>query len=135
MRYSILVVDDNAMNLRLSQKILSKLEHKVIIARIADEAVEMAKAHGPNLILLDMSFPTVEGGLETLRRLRSLPETKDSQIVAISAQAMPAQVESFLAGGCIGYIQRPISIQAFLAEVQHHLRSNAGETQSPGAAR
>ena len=124
MSHCILVVDDNEMNLKLTSRILSKLEHKVILARRADEAVEMAKTHSPNLILLDMAFPIIEAGLETLSRLRTLPETRNSRILAVSAQALPAHVESFLAGGCVGYIERPISIEAFLAEVQRYLRSS-----------
>ncbi len=130
MSHSILVIDDNELNLKLAQKILTISGYEVIAAATGEQAIEMARTRRPDLILLDIRLPDIDG-LEVLRRLRSLPETKDVPIVAMTAQAMPDEVERFVAAGCDGYIQKPISLQTFRAEVQRHLITAAGEPRKP----
>jgi two-component system, cell cycle response regulator DivK len=116
----ILVVDDNAANLKLAREVLTAQGHDVISAVRGEEAVDVARARRPALILLDMRLPDIDG-LEVLRRLRSSPETKDLPIVAMTAQAMTGDRERFLAAGCDGYISKPISLRALYAEVERHL--------------
>ena len=130
MSHSILVVDDNELNLKLAQKILAISGYEVIAASRGEQAIEMACARRPDLILLDIRLPDIDG-LEVLRRLRSLPETKDVPIVAMTAQAMPEEVDRFVAAGCDGYIQKPISLQTFRAEVQRHLTAATEEARRP----
>jgi two-component system cell cycle response regulator DivK len=125
MSHSILLVDDNEMNLKLAQDILVASGYEVRAAALGEQAVEMARARRPDLILLDIRLPDIDG-LEVLRRLRSFPEMKDVPIVAMTAQAMPDEIESFVAAGCDGYIQKPISLKTFRAEVQRHLTASAG---------
>ncbi len=129
MSHSILVVDDNELNLKLAQQILTVDGYHVTSAARGEQAIEMACAHRPDLILLDIRLPDIDG-LEVLRRLRSLPETKDVLIVAMTAQAMPDEIDRFVAAGCDGYIQKPISIQSFRAEVQRQLSTVASD--APG---
>jgi CheY-like chemotaxis protein len=130
MSHSILVVDDNELNLKLAQQILTVDGYRVTAAARGQQAIEMACTHRPDLILLDIRLPDIDG-LEVLRRLRSLPETKDVLIVAMTAQAMPDEIDRFVAAGCDGYIQKPISIQSFRAEVQRQLSTVAGDSPGP----
>jgi two-component system, cell cycle response regulator DivK len=116
----ILVVDDNAANLKLAREILTAQGYEVISAVRGEQAVDVARAQRPALILLDMRLPDVDG-LEVLRRLRSSPETKDLPVVAMTAQAMAGDRERFLAAGCDGYISKPIVLRTFYAEVERHL--------------
>ncbi len=130
MGHSVLVVDDNELNLKLAQTILARSGYDVMAAARGEEAIAMACAHRPDLILLDIRLPDIDG-LEVLRRLRELPETKDVPVVAMTAQAMPEEVDSFMAAGCDGYIQKPISLQSFRAEVQRHLIAAKTEPRQP----
>jgi two-component system, cell cycle response regulator DivK len=124
MNPTILVVDDNEVNLKLAREILITRGYEVIGARRGDQGVEMARLHRPDLVLLDMHLPDIDG-LEVLRRLRSLPETQSLPIVAMTAQAMSGARERFLAAGCDGYIAKPLSVHPFLAEVQRHLTTDS----------
>lgn len=130
MSHSILIVDDNDLNLKLAQKILVKDGYAVIVAGRGEQAIEMACTNQPDLILLDIRLPDIDG-LEVLRRLRSLPETQDIPIVAMTAQAMPDEVDRFVAAGCTGYIQKPISLQIFRDEVRRHLAAIKGVPHQP----
>ncbi len=130
MSHSVLVVDDNELNLKLARTILTASGYNVMAAARGEEAIAMARAHRPDLILLDIRLPDIDG-LEVLRRLRDLPETKDVPVVAMTAQAMPEEVDSFMAAGCDGYIQKPISLQSFRAEVQRHLITTKLEPRRP----
>lgn len=120
MNHTILVVDDNEVNLKLAREILITRGYEVLGAHRGEQAIEMARLHRLDLMLLDMQLPDING-LEVLRRLRSLPETQSLRIVAMTAQAMSGDRERFLAAGCDGYIAKPLSVQTFLAEVQRHL--------------
>jgi two-component system, cell cycle response regulator DivK len=120
MSHTILVVDDNEVNLKLAREILITRGYQVVSARRGEQAIEMAQLHRLDLMLLDMQLPDIDG-LEVLRRLRSQPETKFLPIVAMTAQAMAGAREHFLAAGCDGYIAKPLFVQPFLAEVQRHL--------------
>jgi two-component system, cell cycle response regulator DivK len=120
MSHTILVVDDNEVNLKLAREILITRGYQVVSARRGEQAIEMAQLHRLDLMLLDMQLPDIDG-LEVLRRLRSQPETQSLPIVAMTAQAMAGAREHFLAAGCDGYIAKPLFVQPFLAEVQRHL--------------
>ncbi len=127
---SILLVDDNEVNLKLAQQILVASGYEVRAAARGARAIEMACTRRPDLILLDIRLPDFDG-LEVLRRLRSLPETKDIPVVAMTAQAMPDEVEGFTAAGRDGYIQKPIGLQTFRAGVHRHLAIAADEPHQP----
>jgi two-component system cell cycle response regulator DivK len=124
----ILVVDDNEINLKLAQKVLTSSGYEVVVATRGEEAVEVARAVRPALVLLDIQLPDIDG-LEVLRRLRSFPETKDLPIVAMTAQAMTGDRERFLAAGCDGYIQKPISLAILRAEVAHFIAHQRRDSQ------
>lgn len=130
MSHSILVIDDNELNLKLAEKILTLSGYEVVAAIRGEQGLEMARAHRPDLILLDIRLPDIDG-FEVLRCLQSFPETKDIPILAMTAQAMPDEVDRFVTAGCHGYIQKPISITSFRAEVQRHLTAATGEPHRP----
>lgn len=124
MSRTILVVDDNEVNLKLAREILITRGYDVVSARRGEQAIEMAQLHRLDLMLLDMQLPDIDG-LEVLRRLRSMPETQSLPIVAMTAQAMAGARERFLAAGCDGYIAKPLFVQPFLAEVLRHLTADS----------
>lgn len=129
MKTCILVVDDHELNLKLAREILTARGYVVVVAACGEEAVKVARDRPFALVLLDMQLPDIDG-LEVLARLRSQPETKDLPIVALTAQAMAGDRERFLAAGCTGYIQKPISLRTFSQEVEQYLaRSGAGATR------
>jgi two-component system, cell cycle response regulator DivK len=130
MSQSILVIDDNELNLKLAEKILTLSGYQVLGASRGEQGVDAARAHRPDLILLDIRLPDIDG-LEVLRRLRSFPETREIPVLAMTAQAMPEEVDRFVAAGCDGYVQKPISITAFRAEVQRHLPAATGGSHQP----
>jgi two-component system cell cycle response regulator DivK len=128
MSHSILVVDDHVLNVKLAQRILTAAGYTVKVATRGLEAVQMASAERPDLILLDIRLPDIDG-LEVLRRLRSAQETSDVVIVAMSAQAMPEEVATVMDAGCDGYIQKPISLTTFRVEVQRYLETPAARAR------
>ncbi len=130
MSHSILVIDDNELNLKLAEKILTLSGYQVLVANRGEQGIDVALAHRPDLILLDIRLPDIDG-LEVLRRLRSFPETRKISVLAMTAQAMPEEVDRFVAAGCDGYVQKPISITSFRAEVQRHLTAATGGSHQP----
>ena len=120
MKPSILVVDDHELNLKLVREILTARGYEVMAAARGEEALKLARERRPALILLDMQLPDIDG-LEVLKRLRSLPETRDLLVVALTAQVMSGDQARFLAAGCNGYIPKPISLRTFAAQVEQYL--------------
>ncbi len=133
MKSSILVVDDHELNLKLAREILTARGYEVVVAASGEEAVKVARDRRLALVLLDMQLPDMDG-LEVLGRLRSLPETKHLPIIALTAQAMAGDRERFLAAGCDGYIQKPISLRTFSQQVEQYLAwPGAGATSDERA--
>ncbi len=128
MTRSILVVDDNELNLKLAREVLTALGYEVRVAVRGEQAVEVARTQRVALVLLDMQLPDIDG-LEVLKRLRSLPETRDLPVVAMTALAMAGDRERFLTAGCDGYIQKPISLRTFPSEVKRYLAAGHGVYQ------
>lgn len=107
----ILIVDDNAQNLKLARVILSTAGYEVETAKDAEEAVETLPAFSPALILMDLQLPGMDG-LELTRRLKSDPARAHILIVALTAYAMKGDEEKARAAGCDGYITKPIDTDA-----------------------
>jgi len=104
---SILVVDDNPMNLKLTCVVLQMEGHEVRHAVDAEQALSQLAAWRPRLILMDIQLPGMDG-LELTRRLKADPATSDIVILAITAYAMKGDEHRALAAGCDGYITKPI---------------------------
>lgn len=108
----ILVVDDNATNLRLACEVLELEGHHVARAADATEALAMLGEIRPDLILMDIALPGMDG-LELTRVLKRRPELAGVPIVALSAFAMKGDEERALGAGCDGYITKPINTRTF----------------------
>lgn len=116
----ILVIEDNGQNLYLITFILEKNGYEVIQAREGLEGIEKAIQERPDLILLDIQLPVMDG-YQVARRMKSMPELKDIPIVALTSYAMVGDRERILAAGCDGYIEKPINPETFMAEIEQHL--------------
>ena len=105
--HSILIVDDNPTNLKLVRVILEGEAHTVVTAENAEEALETLETFQPDLILMDIQLPGMDG-LTLTRRLRNELRWQDTTIVALTAYAMKGDEEKATLAGCDGYITKPI---------------------------
>ena len=112
----ILVVDDDVRNLRLAVTVLDKAGHEVLSAEDGAEGIAAALAHAPDLVLLDVQMPGMDG-VTVLMRLRAEPRTAALKVVALTALAMKGDRERLLAEGFDGYLEKPIRYKKFLASV------------------
>ena len=120
----VLIVDDNAMNVTVAQVVLSADGFDIESAADADEAVHKIDLFRPDLILMDIQLPGVDG-LELTRRLKAEPSTRQIVIVAFTAFAMQGDEEKIRAAGCNGYISKPIDVNSFAAQVRSLLPAPA----------
>ena len=116
----ILVVDDDARNLNLAVTVLEQAGHEVLSAEDGAEGIAAALAHAPDLVLLDVQMPGMDG-VTVLMRLRAEPRTAALKVVALTALAMKGDRERLLAEGFDGYLEKPIRYKEFLAEVERLL--------------
>jgi two-component system cell cycle response regulator DivK len=116
----ILVVDDNDTNLYLIRFILEKGGHEVIEARDGLEGVKLALEEEPDLVIMDIQLPGIDGH-EATRRIRGQASDKDLPIIALTSFAMPVDKELAIAAGCNSYLTKPIDVQTFIAEVNRYL--------------
>jgi two-component system, cell cycle response regulator DivK len=123
MRAPILIVDDNAINLKLARVILSGEGYEIRTANDAEEALQVLEAFEPRLILMDIQLPGLDG-LQLTKRLKSDPRRRAITILALSAYAMKGDEERALAAGCDGYITKPIDPDTLLTEVRRALASS-----------
>jgi len=107
----ILIVDDNAQNLKLARVILVGAGYDVTTAIDAEDAMRQLGSYKPRLILMDLQLPGMDG-LELTRRLKADPSFHDVVIVALTAYAMKGDEEKAYAAGCDGYISKPIDTAA-----------------------
>ena len=125
----ILVVEDNKMNLELVSDILTAHGYEVIQASEGHQALDLARTHLPDLILMDIQLPEMDG-LEVTRRLKSDPGTSGIGIVALTAHAMRGDKERAQAAGCAGYIAKPIDIHEFNGIIEGYLEPVSEEQTS-----
>jgi CheY-like chemotaxis protein len=123
---SVLVVEDNEQNLELVLYLLEEAELDVKVARTADEARAVWTSEVPRLVLLDMHLPGIDG-MTLVKELRADPRTQKLPVVAVTAHAMRGDRERFLAGGCNGYIAKPIQPATFVDEVRSYLNGTHKE--------
>jgi len=112
----ILLVEDNPVNRRLAEFLLRSQGYQVRAATNAQEAFDTIKAERPDLILMDVQLPGMDG-LEATRKLKAEPNTRDIPVVAVTSYAMKGDREKALAAGCSGYITKPIDKDTFVREV------------------
>ncbi|MDM8541546.1 response regulator [Desulfococcaceae bacterium HSG9] len=119
--FRILVAEDNDTNLKMVLDMLSVQEHEVIVARNGQEAVDLAKQHKFDLILMDMRMPVMDG-LEATRRLREMPELEDIPIIALTASAGTEAAEEQIAAGCTEHLAKPIRTKELFEALARYLK-------------
>lgn len=117
---TVLVVEDTPATLKLVTVLLRAAGHEVLQARRADEALALARTHGPGLILMDVQLPGMDG-LEATRILKRDVATRAIPVLALTALAMKGDEERVLAAGCDGYIAKPFQTRALVAQVARML--------------
>lgn len=113
----ILLVEDNEMNRDMLSRRLSRKGHEVFIAVDGAEGVDMAKSHLPDLILMDMSLPVLDGW-EATRQIKATPETHHIPVIALTAHAMAGDREKCLAAGCDEYDTKPVEFPRLLSKIE-----------------
>ena len=113
----ILIVDDNATNLKLVRILLASEGYDVRTAADAEEALNVLKEFYPRMILMDIQLPGIDG-LELTRRLKADPATQKIMILGLTAYVMKGDKDRIMAAGCDGYIPKPIDIVTFPSMVR-----------------
>jgi len=116
MKNKILVIEDNEQNMYLVTFILEKYGWQVLQARNGAEGVEMARIHLPDMILLDIQLPVMDG-YAVARELRKNHGLSKVPVIAITSYAMPGDRENALKAGCTGYIEKPINPDTFISQI------------------
>jgi two-component system cell cycle response regulator DivK len=115
----ILVVEDNEKSMKLFRDVLLATGHRTLEATTGGQAIELATAHSPDLVLMDIQLPDI-GGIEALGRLRADERTASVPVVALTAQAMEGDRERFLAAGFDGYLSKPVNVAELIATVKRY---------------
>ena len=119
--HKILLVEDNEMNRDMLSRRLERRGYQVLIAIDGGQGVEMARKEGPDLILMDMSLPVIDGW-EASRQLKTAPETHSIPIIALTAHAMAGDREKALEAGCNDYDTKPIELPRLLGKIEALLK-------------
>jgi CheY-like chemotaxis protein len=118
----VLVIEDNPDNRELMRYLLTGLGHEPIVASSGEEGVALALSKLPDIVLLDLHMPGMDG-YEAARRIREMPRLARTPIVAVTAIAMVGDRDAVLAHGFDGYISKPIAPEHFEAELQQYLKT------------
>ncbi len=121
---TILLVEDNELNRDMLSRRLKRKGFDVLMAVDGQECLDVAALESPDVILLDMSLPVLDGW-EAAQRLKSQPETRDIPIVALTAHAMASDREKALEAGCDDYDTKPVELPRLLAKIQTVLDTGA----------
>jgi CheY-like chemotaxis protein len=116
-RMKILYVEDNEDNVYVLKKRLMRAGFSVVIAADGAQAVTMAAAEQPNLILMDLSLPVLDGW-EATRRIKAAPETRHIPVIALTAHAMAGDREKAIAAGCNDFDTKPVDMPRLLDKIQ-----------------
>ncbi len=123
MNKRVLIVEDNEQNLYLLSFILQKRGYEVVAAHDGQQGIDMALSMIPDLILLDIQLPVMDG-YAVARALRADPRLDRVPIVAVTSYAMTGDRERTIEAGCNGYIEKPINPDTFLQQVEAHLATS-----------
>jgi two-component system, cell cycle response regulator DivK len=115
----ILVVEDNEKNMKLFRDVLAATGYRTLEATTGSEAVELASEHTPDLVLMDIQLPDLDG-VQALHRLRANAGTARIPVLALTAQAMRGDRERFLAEGFDGYVSKPVNVRELIEIVRQH---------------
>jgi len=122
---TILVVEDNALNAKLVRDVLRFAGYDVLEAETGEEGVRLARERRPNLVLMDLQLPGIDG-TEALRLLRDDDSTRDIPVMAVTASAMPADRADAVRAGFDDFVEKPISVRALPDRVAALLSDGGG---------
>jgi two-component system cell cycle response regulator DivK len=117
---TILLVEDDFMNMKLAQHVLESQGYSVVKATTGQEALNQIKASPPDLILMDIQLPDIDG-MTLVRIIRAKDTTREATILALTACAMKGDREKIMKIGCNGYISKPINVEHFISTVRSYL--------------
>lgn len=120
MAKTVMIVEDNELNMKLFHDLLEANGYRTVQTRSGTEALALARAEKPDLILMDIQLPEVSG-LDVTRWIKEDDELKAIPVVAVTAFAMKGDEERIRAGGCEAYLSKPISVVKFMQTVKHFL--------------
>jgi len=120
MTKTVLIVEDNELNMKLFNDLLEAHGYATVQTRNGMEAIDLARLHRPDLILMDIQLPEVSG-LQVTQWIKSDEELKHIPVIAITAFAMKGDEEKIRQGGCEAYLSKPISVVKFLETVKSYL--------------
>jgi two-component system cell cycle response regulator DivK len=119
MAKTVLIVEDNELNMKLFNDLLEAHGYQTVQTRNGVEAVELARQHHPDLILMDIQLPEVSG-LQVTQWIKDDESLRDIPVVAVTAFAMKGDEEKIRQGGCEAYLSKPISVVKFLETVRNY---------------
>ena len=119
MKKKILVIEDNEQNLYLTTFLLEQSGYEVVTARTGRKGVEKAQTEKPDLILMDIQLPEMDG-YEATTRIKSMADINRIPVVAVTSYAMAGDREKALAIGCVGYIEKPFAPETFVSEIEKY---------------
>jgi two-component system, cell cycle response regulator DivK len=123
MAKTVLIVEDNELNMKLFHDLLEAHGYATIETRNGIEALDLARKHRPDLILMDIQLPEVSG-LEVTKWIKEDDELRSIPVVAVTAFAMKGDEERIREGGCEAYLSKPISVSKFLETVRHFVKES-----------
>jgi len=116
----VLIIEDNENNLYMMRFILTKLGHEVLEARDGASGIDLAKKNRPDLILMDIQLPVLDGYSAT-RQIREDDTLKDVPIIAVTSYAMVGDREKAIEAGCTAYVEKPINPASFIKVLERYL--------------
>ena len=122
---TILVVEDNELNMKLVRSLLMIGNYEILEAPDAETGIHLMKKHQPDLVLMDVQLPGING-LRATRIIKKDSAIKDIPVVALTSYAMQGDEEKAAEAGCTGYITKPIDTKAFLEIINQYIRGNGG---------
>jgi two-component system cell cycle response regulator DivK len=122
----ILVVEDNDKNMKLFRDVLQASGYRPLEATTGQRAIELAVEHAPNLVLMDIQLPDIDG-VAALSRLRANERTASIPVVALTAQAMQGDRERFMEAGFDGYLAKPVNVMELIQTVRAHCQEGDDE--------
>ena len=120
MAKTVLIVEDNELNMKLFNDLLEASGYDTLQTRSGLEALDIARRNNPDLILMDIQLPEVSG-LEVTKWIKEDDELKTIPVIAVTAFAMKGDEERIRQGGCEDYLSKPISVTKFIETIKHYL--------------
>lgn len=121
--HTVLLVEDNELNRDMLSRRLTRKGYRILSAEDGEQGVEIARRERPDLILMDMSLPVLDGW-EATRRLKASEETRKIPVIALTAHAMTGDAERAFAAGCDDFDTKPVELERLLGKMQSALSNN-----------